>query len=299
MVTPSNKKLPSATGKATFDGASRLLIFPCLCGMVIPVRPGVLTLRLPVCSSSASPSRRKNAMVLLEPPPYRVPQPSRPGQPAARIGPFQLSGPAPASTRKKVVATASRGEGARNRAGEPSEPFFRGTGQGLYAPDLRPWRFQARRRREGVAVPTPTDDNNAWERQGREDRAYPPLAHAPREPRRNEQGPGNLLPGPSGWSPRRRSYLSSHDCAAWSRRVGPQALPSAPCLQQLRLAPPATGGARLRCVASTLCWPAGIENTSFPKPQKESTLRVLSSVDPAATYLSMPSPAQYFRRIRA
>ena len=47
-------------------------------------------------------------MVLLEPPPYRVPQPSRPGQPAARVGPFQLSSPAPASTRKKVVATASR-----------------------------------------------------------------------------------------------------------------------------------------------------------------------------------------------
>ena len=90
----------------------------------------------------------------------------------------------------------SRGEGACNRAGEPSEPFFRGTGQGLYAPDLRPWRSQARRRREGVAVPTPTDDNNAWEWQGREDGAYPPLAHAPREPRRNEQGPGNLLPGP-------------------------------------------------------------------------------------------------------
>ena len=63
---------------------------------------------LPVFSSSASPRRRKNAMVLLEPPPYRVPQPSRPGQPAARVGPFQLSSPAPASTRKKVVATASR-----------------------------------------------------------------------------------------------------------------------------------------------------------------------------------------------
>ena len=119
---------------------------------------------------SAAPPRPdagKNAMVLLEPPPYRVPQPSRPGQPAARVGPFQLSSPAPASTRKKVVATASRREGACNRAGEPSEPFF---GE---------------------------------------------------EPRRNEQGPGNLLPGPSGWSPRRRSYLSFHDCAAWSRRVGP------------------------------------------------------------------------------
>ena len=203
-------------------------------------------------------------------------------------------------------------------------------------------------------MPTPTDDNNAWGRQGREDGAYPPLAHAPREPRRNEQGPGNLLPRPSGWSPRRRSYLSFHDCAAWSfpsgqassryglpvfsssaspcrslqplrpgqpaarvgpatgsgrrpcvastlcwltdmgeincfrskaksmafghafcfgsgsylsfhdcaawlRRVGPLALPSAPCLQQLRLAPPATGGARLRCVASTLCWLASME----------------------------------------
>ena len=58
--------------------------------------------------SSPSPSRKKNAIVPLEPPPYRVPQPFRPGQPAARVGPFQLSSPAPASTRKKVVATASR-----------------------------------------------------------------------------------------------------------------------------------------------------------------------------------------------
>ena len=45
-------------------------------------------------------------------------------------------------------------------------------------------------------VPTPTDDNNAWGRQGRKDGAYPPLAHAPREPRRNERSPGNFLPGP-------------------------------------------------------------------------------------------------------
>ena len=58
--------------------------------------------------SSPSPSRKENAIVLLEPPPYRVPQPFRPGQPAARVGPFQLSSPVPASTRKKVVATASR-----------------------------------------------------------------------------------------------------------------------------------------------------------------------------------------------
>ena len=36
--------------------------------------------------------------------------PARPGQPAARVGPFQLSGPAPASTRKKMVATVSRGK---------------------------------------------------------------------------------------------------------------------------------------------------------------------------------------------
>ena len=177
---------------------------------------------LPVFSSSASPCRSL--------------QPLRPGQPAARVGPFQLSSPAPASTRKKVVATASRREGACNRAGEPSEPFF---GE---------------------------------------------------EPRRNEQGPGNLLPGPSGWSPRRRSYLSFHDCAAWSRRVGPLALPSAPCLQQLRLAPPAAGGARLRCVASTLCWLTGMENTSFPKPQKESTLRVLSFCG-SGSYLSFHAVA--------
>ena len=145
-------------------------------------------------------------------------------------------------------------------------------------------------------LPTLTDDNNAWGRQGREDGAYPPLAHAPREPRRNEQGPGNLLPRPSGWSPRRRSYLSFHDCAAWLRRVGPLALPSAPCLQQLRLAPPATGGARLRCVASTLCWLTGMENTSFPKPQKESTLRVLSFCG-SGSYLSFHDCAAWSRRV--
>ena len=58
---------------------------------------------------------------------------------------------APASTQKKVVATVSRVEGACNRAGQPSEPFFMGMGQGLYALDLRPWRPQARRRRERVA----------------------------------------------------------------------------------------------------------------------------------------------------
>ena len=50
------------------------------------------------------------------------------------------------------------------------------------------------------------------------------------------------------------SYLSFHDCAAWSRRVGPLALPSAPCLQQLRCPSSATGSGRRPCVASTLCW---------------------------------------------
>ena len=240
-------------------------------------------------------------------------------------------------------------------------------------------------------MPTPTDDNNAWGRQGREDGAYPPLAHAPREPRRNEQGPGNLLPRPSGWSPRRRSYLSfhdcaawsfpsgqassryglpvfsssaspsrslqpfrpgqpatrvgpatgsgrrpcfastlcwlagmgeincfrskaksmafghafcfgsgsylsSHDCAAWSRRVGPLALPSAPCLQQLRCPSSATGSGQLRCVASTLCWLTDMENTSFPKPQKESTLRVLSFCG-SGSYLSFHDCAAWLRRV--
>ena len=155
---------------------------------------------------------------------------------AARVGPFQLSSPAPASTRKKVVATASRREGACNRAGEPSEPFF---GE---------------------------------------------------EPRRNEQGPGNLLPGPSGWSPRRRSYLSFHDCAAWSfpsgqassryglpvfsssaspsRRKNAMVLlepppyrvpqPSRPGQPAARVGP-ATGSGRRPCVASTLCWLASME----------------------------------------
>ena len=112
-------------------------------------------------------------------PPCRSLQPLRSGQPAARVGPFQLSSPVPASTRKKVVATASRRKTtasnnldplsratvvrpppllreyrrarSTNRAGQPSEPFFMGMGQGLYALDLRPWRPQARRRRERVA----------------------------------------------------------------------------------------------------------------------------------------------------
>ena len=178
-----------------------------------------------------------------------------------------------------------------NRAGEPSEPFFRGTGQGLYAPDLRPWRFQARRRRERVAVPTSTDDNNAWERQGRKDGAYPPLAHAPREPRRNERSLGNLLPRPSGWSPRRRSYLSFHDCAAWSFPSGQASsrygLPvfsssASPCrsLQPLRPGQPAarvgpaTGSGRRPCVASTLCWLAGMgEINCFRSKAKSMAFR--------------------------
>ena len=65
--------------------------------------------------------------------------------------PFVQPSPAPSTTRKKVVATASRCEGACNRAGEPSGAF---SGE---------------------------------------------------EPRRNERSPGKgTLPGPSGWSPRRR-----------------------------------------------------------------------------------------------
>ena len=120
-------------------------------------------------------------------------------------------------------------------------------------------------------MPTLTDDNNAWGRQGRKDGAYPPLAHAHQEPRWNEQGPGNLLPRPSGWSPRRRSYLSFHACAAWSFPSGQASsrygLPvfsssTSPCrsLQPLRPGQPAarvgpaTGSGRRPCVASTLCW---------------------------------------------
>ena len=151
-------------------------------------------------------------MVLLEPPPYRVPQPSRPGQPAARVGPATGGG------RRPCVASTLC--------------WLAGMGE------INCFRSKAKSMAFGHAFCF---------------------------------GSG--------------SYLSSHDCAAWSRCVGPQALPSAPCLQQLRLAPPATGGARLRCVASTLCWLAGIENTSFPKPQKESTLRVLSFCG-SGSYLS-------------
>ncbi len=89
------------------------------------------------------------------------------------------------------------------------------------------------------------------------------------------------------------SYLSFHDCAAWSFPSGQASsrygLPvfsssASPCRSLQPLRPgrpaarvgPATGSGRRPCVASTLCWLTGMENTSFPKPQKESTLRVLS-----------------------
>ena len=96
--------------------------------------------------------------------------------------PFAQPDHAPSTTRKKVVATASRCEGACNRAGEPSGAF---SGE---------------------------------------------------EPRRNERSPGKgTLPGPSGWSPRRRGQrrhkpprrglLSpgnlSRQCANIAVRVGP------------------------------------------------------------------------------
>ena len=53
-------------------------------------------------------------MDLLEPPPYRVPQPSRPGQPAARVG---LLG----SILLRSALHPKKG----------------GSDRGLYAPDLR------------------------------------------------------------------------------------------------------------------------------------------------------------------
>ena len=65
--------------------------------------------------------------------------------------PFVQPSYAPSTTRKKVVATASRCEGVYNRAGEPSVPFSGGMGQGLCVLDLRPCCPQARRRRERVA----------------------------------------------------------------------------------------------------------------------------------------------------
>ncbi len=179
-------------------------------------------------------------------------------------------------------------------------------------------------------MPTPTDDNNAWERQGRKDGAYPPLSHAPLEPRRNERSLGNLLPGPSGWSPRRRSYLSFHDCAAWSSASGwmssrygrsadfsssaspcrrknamvllepppyrvPQ--PSRPGQPAALLLPLAAGSDP---VSPALC--AGLPAWKIHRSQshrKKAPYGCFLSVDPAATYLPMPSPAQYFRRIRA
>ena len=53
---------------------------------------------------------------------------------------------------------------------------------------------------------------------------------------------------------------------------------------------PATGSGRRPCVATTLCWLTGMENTSFPKPQKESTLRMLSFCG-SGSYLSFHAVA--------
>ena len=82
------------------------------------------------------------------PPPLRFPPPPKRQQ---NPRPFNQPDHAPSTTRKKVIAPASRSEGVYNRAGEPSEPFSGGMGQGLYVLDLRPCCPQARRRRERVA----------------------------------------------------------------------------------------------------------------------------------------------------
>ena len=92
--------------------------------------------------------------------------------------PFVQPSPAPSTTRKKVVATASRCEGACNRAGEPSVPF---SGE---------------------------------------------------EPRRNERSPGKgTLPGPSGWSPRRRGQRRHKPPAAgcYPRATSPASARISPC----------------------------------------------------------------------
>ena len=59
---------------------------------------------------------------------------------------------------------------------------------------------------------------------------------------------------------------------------------------RLRCPSSATGSGQLRCVASTLCWLTDMENTSFPKPQKKSTLRVLSFCG-SGSYLSFHAVA--------
>ena len=114
------------------------------------------------------------------PPPLRFPPPPKRQQ---NPRPFNQPDHAPSTTRKKVIAPASRSEGVYNRAGEPSEPF---SGE---------------------------------------------------EPRRNERSPGKgTLPGPSGWSPRRRGQRRLHPlrrglpsqanrarcCATIAVRAGPR-----------------------------------------------------------------------------
>ena len=121
-----------------------------------------------LCAPAAPPFRQGF------PPPPKRQQPPRP---------FNQPDHAPSTTRKKVIAPASRSEGVYNRAGEPSEPF---SGE---------------------------------------------------EPRRNERSPGKgTLPGPSGWSPRRRGQRRLHPlrrglpsqanrarcCATIAVRAGPR-----------------------------------------------------------------------------
>ena len=105
----------------------------------------------------------------------RLPPPLPPGFPPTpkrqqNPRPFNQPDHAPSTTRKKVIAPASRSEGVYNRAGEPSEPF---SGE---------------------------------------------------EPRRNERSPGKgTLPGPSGWSPRRRGQRRLHPLRRGLRAQGNRA----------------------------------------------------------------------------
>ena len=113
------------------------------------------------------------------------------------------------------------------------------------------------------------------------------------------------------------SYLSFHDCAAWSFPSGQASsrygLPvfsssASPCrsLQPLRpgqpaarVGPPLAAGGDPVSPAHCAGLPAWEKYIVSDPKQKAWPLAMLFALDPAATYLSMPSPAQYFRRIRA
>ena len=109
--------------------------------------------------------------------------------------------------------------------------------------------------------------------------------------KRNNMAIGHVVSFGSG------SYLSFHDCAAWLRRVGPLALPSAPCLQQLRCPSSATGSGRRPCVASTLCWLTDMGEINCFRSKAKSMAFGHAFCFGSGSYLSFHDCAAWLRRV--